>query len=226
MQTTIETQTEMEEPTDVITLMETEAPTEMEGPTEEATPMETDLVSFMEDNTEVVTEVDTESSSSSSSSESSSSFSSSSSSSFSSSSSSSSSSPCHVEYILKFPYYTKNGNNPPEIKIGGKMLKEAGKAIADEILELALKNGNRLADLGANLSTLRLTFHVHLLVVYRFVHHGQPGDWQIIHKRKINSNQDVDYFVQIAPAQVRIKQELQKIEEKLEEELQEQCQNH
>lgn len=107
------------------------------------------------------------------------------------------------------------------------MLKQAAEAIANEVLKQALKNGGRIADLGGNLNTGSLSFHVHIICVYKFVHNGdQSSDWQILQKKKILSSQGVDYFVKMADAEPRIRQEVLKIENQLEEQLKKQCQEH
>lgn len=124
-------------------------------------------------------------------------------------------------------YGTKNGQNPLEIKAGKKMLKQAGEAIASEVLKQAIKNGGRIVDLGGNLNTGSLSFHVHIICVYKFVHNGdQSANWQILQKKKILSNQGVDYFVKMADAEPRIRQEMQKIRKDLDDKLIQQCQEH
>lgn len=132
---------------------------------------------------------------------------------------------CRVDFVAAI-YGTENGGKPIKFKGAEEALKQAGKAIASEILNQAVKKASGILSLAGNLNTAKMTHHVNIIYAYRFIHKGKPtSEWQVKTRNKL-SNGSVDYFFYIKDSKARANQELKKLQKDLEKQLEEQCKEH
>lgn len=132
---------------------------------------------------------------------------------------------CRVDFVAVI-YGTPNGGKPIKFKGADQALKQATKAIANEVLKQAVKKASGILSLAGNLNTAKMVHHVNIIYAYRFVHKGKPtSEWELKSRNKL-SNGSVDYFFFIKDSKNRAHQELKKLQEGLDKELKEQCKEH
>ena len=106
-----------------------------------------------------------------------------------------------------------------------KGLGKISKKVLSEIALQAIKKASGLLTLAENLKTDKAFRHVHIVYIYRFVHHGKvESEWKIGHMTNI-SRSGVDYHPPKDISYVR-KEGIIKINRLLKEKLKEDCKNH
>lgn len=132
---------------------------------------------------------------------------------------------CRVEFVAVI-YGTLNGGKSIKIKGAEKALKQATKAIANEVIKQIVKKASGVLNLIGNLNTAKLVHHVNIIYAYRFIHKGKStSEWQLESKNKL-MNGSVDYFFYLKDSKNRAGHEVRKLQKELEQQLKEQCEEH
>ncbi|MBT8792889.1 hypothetical protein [Akkermansia muciniphila] len=132
---------------------------------------------------------------------------------------------CKVEVDKYIPYTTASGSKPAALGAAEKGLGKISKKVLSEIALQAIKKASGLLTLAENLKTDKAFRHVHIVYIYRFVHHGKvESEWKIGHMTNI-SRSGVDYHPPKDISYV-VKEGKTKIKNLLEKQLKEDCKNH
>ena len=132
---------------------------------------------------------------------------------------------CEFEVDKFIPYTTASGSKPAALSAAEKGLGKISKKVLSEIAIQAIKKASGLLTLAENLKTDKAFRHVHIVYIYRFVHHGKvESEWEIGHMTNI-SRSGVDYH---PPKDIPyvVKEGKTKIRNLLEKQLKEDCKNH
>ena len=124
---------------------------------------------------------------------------------------------CKAELGDFISYTTASGSKPAALGAAEKVLSE--------IAVQAIKKASGLLTLAENLKTDKAFRHVHIVYIYRFVHHGKvESEWKIGHMTNI-SRSGVDYH---PPKDIPyvVKEGINKISNLLKKQLKEDCKNH
>lgn len=132
---------------------------------------------------------------------------------------------CKVEVDKYIPYTTASRSKPAVLGAAEKGLGKISKKVLSEIAVQAIKKASGILTLAENLKTDKAFRHVHIVYIYRFVHHGKvESEWKIGHMTNI-SRSGVDYH---PPKDIPyvVKEGKIKIKNLLEKQLKEDCKNH
>ena len=124
---------------------------------------------------------------------------------------------CKFEVDKYISYTTANGSKPAVLT---GMEKGLGK-----VANQAIKKASGILTLAENLKTDNAFRHVHIVYIYRFVHHGKvESEWKIGHMTNISRSgvdhhrpKDIPYVIK--EGKIRIRNLLDK-------QLEEDCKNH
>ena len=132
---------------------------------------------------------------------------------------------CKFEIDRYISYTTASGSKPAALGAAEKGLGKISKKVLSEIAVQAIKKASGLLTLAENLKTDKAFRYVHIVYIYRFVHHGKvESEWKIGHMTNI-SRSGVDYH---PPKDIPyvVKEGINKISNLLKKQLKEDCKNH